>query len=121
MHKQEYTPGGMPLAVNDGRYIWVGQLLPWQLPGGGIPPGIEAQAKQLWQNLGQMLASCGSSRAGLLRVTVTVADERLLAAAQKLFCQLAGAGQFVFCWRVGRFSDALLALDAVALARSEAD
>ena len=101
-----------PAAICDGQYLWVGQLLPWALPERRVPSGIRPQAKQLWQNLQQLLRQVQPAQ--LLQVTVTVADERLLSAAQGLFCDLAGAAGPVFCWRIGRFGGALLSLDAVA-------
>jgi enamine deaminase RidA (YjgF/YER057c/UK114 family) len=61
------------VTVPAGTQVWVsGQV--GSEPDGGTPPGIEAQTRLAFRNLGRALASAGASWEGVFKLTIFVTD-----------------------------------------------
>lgn len=69
------TPPGFSHAVRAGGLLFVSGQVPLDGNGEVVGPGdVEAQARQVFRNLGEVLASAGASFADLVKLTYFVRD-----------------------------------------------
>lgn len=101
---------GYASAVSDGRYVFVSQLLPQN-----TKDNIHEQAKRLFVQLNDCLASMGSGTDHLLQLTITVPNHRSIAAVQTVYRNAIAPPGPAVRWQYGYCGSALLAMDAVAL------
>ncbi len=86
-------PGGhYSQAVRSGHQVFVSGQLPF-LPGAQrtMPDGIDAQARQVFANVEQVLRASGASLAHLLNVQIFIADIALWDGVDRIYREVMGA------------------------------
>jgi len=87
MTKQHFGASHVPLspAVRAGDFIFVSGQVPVGLDGSVVAGGIEAQTRQVIENVEAALKLAGASLADIVKTTVILADARDFGAFNKVY------------------------------------
>lgn len=104
-------------AVVANGFVFVAGQLP-VLPGGGMPEGVEAQARQALSNVAAILAAAGSGLDLIVSATVYVRDIALWPQINRVYAEVLGAHKPARTVTVSPqlHYDALVEVQVVALA-----
>jgi reactive intermediate/imine deaminase len=87
MPKQTFGTSHVPLspAVRAGDFVYVSGQVPTDASGSVVPGGIEAQTKQVLENVKSALALAGCTMDDVVKTTVILQDARDFGAFNKVY------------------------------------